>query len=164
MTTTLKVVGWLECALQLLVCRAAAAAAAILGLPLRTFDKHVRPSLNARRIGRILVFEKGEINQWARDNRSKPGTDQTWEAWAAILSWDSWRTRRDSNPRLLPPEGMGRTHESEVMLLFPGQSESGEVPKGAVRRSKAQTNPARCRVHSDAEALALALRRAIRVV
>ena len=105
MTTTLKVVGWLECALQLLVCRAAAAAAAILGLPLRTFDKHVRPSLNARRIGRILVFEKGEINQWARDNRSKPGTDQTWEAWAAILSQDLRRTRRDSNPRLLPPEG-----------------------------------------------------------
>jgi hypothetical protein len=31
-------------------------------------------------------------------------------------------------------------------------------------RSKAQPNPARCRVHSDAEALALALRRAIRVV
>jgi hypothetical protein len=74
------------------------------------------------------------------------------------------QTRRDSNPRPLPPEGMGRTHESEVMPLFPGQSESGEVPKGAVRRSKAQTNPARCRVHSDAEALALALRRAIRVV
>ena len=40
--------------------------------------------------------------------------------------------------------------------LFPGRSESGEVPKGTVRRSKAQPNPARCRVHSDAEALALA--------
>jgi hypothetical protein len=44
------------------------------------------------------------------------------------------------------------------------RSESDEVPKGAVRRSKAQPNPARCRVHSDAEALALALRRAIKVV
>lgn len=34
--------------LPLLLCRADAAA--ILGLPLRTFDKHVRPLLNARRI------------------------------------------------------------------------------------------------------------------
>jgi hypothetical protein len=45
----------------------------------------------------------------AREDRFKPGTepgtDQTWEAWAAILSQDSRQTRRDSNPRPLPPEG-----------------------------------------------------------
>jgi hypothetical protein len=34
----------------------------------------------------------------------------------------------------------------------------------AVRHSKAQINPARCRVHSDAEALMLALWRAIKIV
>ena len=59
---------------------------------------------------------------------------------------------------------MERNHESKVIVRFPGRSESGEVPKGAVGRSKALTNPARCRVHSDAEALALALWRAIAVV
>jgi len=75
-----------------------------------------------------------------------------------------WQTRRDSNPRPLPPEGTEGNHERKAIPHFPGRSELGEVPKGAVRRSKAQPNPARCRVHSDAEALALALRRAIRIV
>jgi len=77
---------------------------------------------------------------------------------------DSWRTRRDSNPRLLPPEGMGRNHESEVIPLFPERSESGEVPIGAGGGSKAQSNPARCRVDSDGQALVVALWRAIKVV
>ena len=55
--------------LPLLVCRADAAT--ILGLPLRTFDKHVRPSLNARRIGRMIVFEKGETIRWAKGKERK---------------------------------------------------------------------------------------------
>ena len=41
---------------------------------------------------------------------------------------------------------------------------SGAAPVCAVRHSKAQINPARCRVHSDAEALMLALWRAIKIV
>ena len=93
----------------------------------------------------------------------QPGSGRSGRV-VAILSQDFQRTRRDSNPRLLPPEGAEQDHESEVIALFPGRSGSAEVPKGAVRDSKAQTNPARFRVHSDAKALALALRQAIRVV
>ena len=119
--------------------------------------------------GRVHVSPRADsaeaaLRARAREDRFKPGTTIEWQPWAAILSQDSWQTRRDSNPRPLPPEGMGRNSESEVIPLFPGRSESCEVPIGAVRGSKAQSNPARCRVHSDAEALALALRRAIRVV
>ena len=58
--------------LPLLVCRADAAA--ILGLPLRTFDKHVRPSLNVRRIGRMVMFEKGEIIRGAKGKESAEGS------------------------------------------------------------------------------------------
>ena len=64
--------------------------------------------------GRVYVSPQADsaeaaLRARAREDRFKPGTepgtDQTWEAWAAILSQDSRRTRRDSNPRLLPPEG-----------------------------------------------------------
>jgi hypothetical protein len=38
------------------------------------------------------------------------------------------------------------------------------ISNGAARRTEAQTNPTRCRVDSDSEALALALWRAITIV
>ena len=76
----------------------------------------------------------------------------------------SLRTRRDSNPRLLPPEGMGRNRESKDIPRFPVRNGSAEVPQDAVRRTESPSNPARCRVQSDAEALVLALWRAIKVV
>ena len=64
--------------------------------------------------GRVYVSPQADsaeaaLRARAREDRFKPGTepgtDQTLEAWAAILSQDSWQTRRDSNPRPLPPEG-----------------------------------------------------------
>jgi hypothetical protein len=65
---------------------------------------------------------------------------------------------------LLPPEETEQNHESNVIPIFPGRSGSGEVPKGAVRDSKAQSNPAPCRVDSDAEAFVLALWGVLEVV
>jgi hypothetical protein len=66
--------------------------------------------------------------------------------------------------RPFPPEGTERNHESKVIPLFAGRSGSDEVPIDAVRDSKAQTNPARCRADSDGQALVVALWRAIKVV
>jgi hypothetical protein len=57
----------------------------------------------------------------AREERFKSGTDQTWEAAAAILSQDSWQTRRDSNPRPLPPEGTERNCKSKDILFLQGE-------------------------------------------
>jgi hypothetical protein len=74
------------------------------------------------------------------------------------------RTRRDSNPRLLPPEGMQRNRESKVIPRFPAQSGSGKVPQDAVGCTETPSNPAPCRIPRDAEALAVALWRVIRVV
>jgi len=59
---------------------------------------------------------------------------------------------------------MGRNHEGQVIPRFPGRSGSGEVPQDAVRRPESLSNPAPCRVESDAEALVLALWRVIKVV
>ncbi len=83
--------------LPLLVCRADAAA--ILGVPLRTFDKHVRSLLNARRIGRMVMFEKGEIIRWARGNENVEGSisariHETESTYAASTSGASKRSSR----------------------------------------------------------------------
>jgi hypothetical protein len=83
--------------LPLLVCRADAAA--ILGLPLRTFDKHVRPLLNARRIGRMVMFEKGEIIRWAKGKESAEGSisariHETESTYAVSTSAGSKRSSR----------------------------------------------------------------------
>jgi hypothetical protein len=59
---------------------------------------------------------------------------------------------------------MGRNQQSKDMLRFPGRSGSGKVPQDAVRRTKTPSNPAPCRVQLDAEALVLAVWRAIKVV
>lgn len=71
---------------------------------------------------------------------------------------------RDSNPRLLPLEGMRRNRQSAEMARFPGRGASGQVPQDAVGGPETPSNPARCRVQSDAAALALDLCRAIKVV
>ena len=81
----------------LLLCRADAAA--ILGVPLRTFDKHVRPLLNARRIGRMVMFEKGEIIRWAKGKESAEGsisarTHETESMYAVSTSAASRRSSR----------------------------------------------------------------------
>ena len=52
-----------------------------------------------------LGIRRETMDKLAVPKHYEPGTDQTCEAWAAILSQDSWQTRRDSNPRPLPPEG-----------------------------------------------------------
>ena len=76
----------------------------------------------------------------------------------------SLRTRQDSNLRLLPPEGMGQNQESKLIQRFSAQSGSGKVPQDAVRCTETPSNPARCRVVLDAQALVVALWRLIRVV
>jgi len=122
----------------------------------------------------------GTLTAPRRDNgtQTKRETDQLWLSfsftslrhWARLIGG---RAPLSSNTThagvaactkagLLPPEGTGPNHESNVIPLFAGQSGSDEVPIDAVRDNKAQTNPARCRVHSDGEALALW--RAIKVV
>lgn len=92
--------------LPLLVCRADPAA--ILGLPLRTFDKHVRPLLNARRIGRMVMFEKGEIIGWAKGKEGKVGsisariheTESTYAVSTSAASRRSSRRERETLERL----------------------------------------------------------------
>jgi hypothetical protein len=69
-----------------------------------------------------------------------------------------------TNPRLLPPEGIGRNQERNAIPRFPGRSKSSEVPKDAVRRTKARPNPAPCRVDREAAILLVTLWRTIRVV
>jgi len=92
--------------LPLLVCRSDAAA--ILGIPLRTFDKHVRPLLNARRIGRMVMFEKGEIIRWAKGKESAEGsisariheTESTYAVSTSAASRRSSRREREILERL----------------------------------------------------------------
>ena len=64
--------------------------------------------------GRVYVSPQADsaeaaLRARAREDRFQPGTEPgtgiELEPWAAILSQDLQRTRRDSNPRLLPPEG-----------------------------------------------------------
>lgn len=64
--------------------------------------------------GRVYVSPQADsaeaaLRARAREDRfqpgTEPGTEIELEPWVAILSQDLQRTRRDSNPRLLPPEG-----------------------------------------------------------
>jgi hypothetical protein len=59
---------------------------------------------------------------------------------------------------------MGRNPKSKDTRRFPGRSGSGKVPQDAVGCTETPSNPARCRVQLDAEALVLAVWRAIKVV
>ena len=64
--------------------------------------------------GRVYVSPQADsaeaaLRARAREDRFRPGTEPGTriesEPWAAFFSQDFRRTRRDSNPRLLPPEG-----------------------------------------------------------
>ena len=68
-----------------------------------------------------------------------------------------------TKPELLPPEGIGRDHESQPIPRFRGRGGEGEVPKGAVRHLKTPSNPAPCQVGSNGQALPLSLLRLVRV-
>ena len=105
--------------LPLLVCRADAAA--ILGVPLRTFDKHVRPLLNARRIGRMVMFEKGEIIRWAKGKESAEGSisariHETESTYAVSTSGASKRSSRREREIL---ERLRSEKHSSTLKPFP---------------------------------------------
>jgi len=73
--------------------------------------------------GRVYVSPQADsaeaaLRARAREDRFQPGTEIGWQPWAAILSQDFQRTRRDSNPRLLPPEPHARATFPRVFRGF----------------------------------------------
>jgi len=85
--------------------------------------------------GRVYVSPQADsaeaaLRARAREDRFQPGTEPgtgiELEPWAAILSQDLQRTRRDSNPRLLPPEG---DHHRAELLYFPANSQKQDRPR-----------------------------------
>ena len=122
--------------------------------------------------GRVYVSPQADSAEAALRARAREesgtdcGTEQTRRGVETTIPQDSWQTRQDSNLRPLPPEGMGRNHEGQVIRRFSGRSRSGQVPQDAVRCIETPSNPAPCRVGSAREsaALALALWRALKVV